>query len=135
MIGFRLQGILFGSCHSGSLSQDESGSLVNSWCTSRRLHEHRIHKCFFCGEWDDDLAHYINCNVLWRLIVSAANMGTGWLSVPPQVRLGLVNPSHKVMKLLACAFSVYHAIPNTLRIFSTFKLSLTPTPWRNVYSS
>ena len=37
-------------------------------------------------------------------------MGTGWLSVPPQVRLGLGNPSRKVMKLLACAFSVYHAI-------------------------
>ena len=37
-------------------------------------------------------------------------MGPEWLNVPPQVRLALVNPSHEVMKLLACAFSVCHAI-------------------------
>ena len=31
-------------------------------------------------------------------------------SVPSEIRAGLAGPSPKVLKLLACAFSVYHAI-------------------------
>ena len=85
-------------------------TLVNSWSTSRRLHEPKIHRCWFFGEWGDDMPHYLNCSVLWSLIFSLAKMNKDILSVPPEIRIGLADTNPEGMKLLACAFSVYHAI-------------------------
>ena len=58
-------------------------TLVNSWSTPRRLHEHKIHKCLFCGDWEDDTPHYLSCSVLWNLILSSASMIEELLSAPP----------------------------------------------------
>ena len=85
-------------------------TLVNSWSTSRRLHEPKIHKCSFCGEWEDDMPHYLNCSVLRCLILFPVRMSKDLLSAPPQFRIGMLRPNSKGMKLVACAFSVYHAI-------------------------
>lgn len=38
-------------------------TLVDSWSTSCRIHEHKIHKCLFCGGGEDELHHYLNCSV------------------------------------------------------------------------
>ena len=43
-------------------------------------------------------------------MLNSAMMSKDLLSVPPEIRVGLVGPSPKVLKLVACAFSVYHAI-------------------------
>ena len=36
-------------------------TIVNSWSAAGRLHGPKNHKCLFCGEWEDDLPHYLNC--------------------------------------------------------------------------
>ena len=43
-------------------------------------------------------------------MLNSAMMSKDLLSVLPEIRVGLVGPSPKVLKLLACAVSVHHAI-------------------------
>ena len=58
-------------------------TLINSWSTSRRLHEPTIHPCLCCGEYEDDLSHYLNCTFLWSIIISSANLSVNLVSLPP----------------------------------------------------
>ena len=75
------------------------------------------------------MPHYLNCSTLWCLILSAARLSSDLLSVPPQIRLGLVRPTPKGMKLIACAFSVYHAIKlQYLEVALTAQSELDPLP-------
>ena len=83
-------------------------TLINSWSTSRRLHEGVIHPCLFCGEQEDDLKHYLRCDFLWDNMISSAKLPSTWLSLPPPVRLGLDVPNQLGLKLLVCGFRVYH---------------------------
>ena len=85
-------------------------TLINSWTTSRRLHEPTIHPCLFCGEHEDDLSHYLNCEFLWTIIISSARLNVNLISLPPLARLGLSSPNLLGLRLLVCGFRVYHTI-------------------------
>ena len=75
------------------------------------------------------MPHYLHCSTLWCLILSSARMGKDLLSVPVQIRIGLVKPNPRGMKLVACAFSVYHAIKlQYLEVALTAHLDLGPQP-------
>jgi len=85
---------------------------VNSWATSRRMHESVLHPCFFCGmELGDDLIHYLQCDDFWCLIISSAKLTSpSLLSLPPLDRAGLVNTTRDNCILVVGAFLVYHSI-------------------------
>ena len=85
-------------------------TLLNSWSTSKRLHEPKIHRCLVCGSFQDDLPHYLVCNTFWDLLCCAAKLDKSFLDLPPLHRCGLCDPSSKKLLLIACAFRVYHAI-------------------------
>ena len=85
-------------------------TLINSWSTSRRLHEPTIHPCLCCGEYEDDLSHYLNCSFLWSIIISSAKLSVNLVSRPPLATLGMSSPNLLGLKLLVCAFRVYHTI-------------------------
>ena len=88
-------------------------TFVNSWTTCR-MGEKVDLPCFFCGEdTEDDLSDYLECDTLWTLLVSNANLkhrSVEFLSLSPSSRMGLLNPSALCFKLLAGAFLVYHAL-------------------------
>ena len=58
----------------------------------------------------DDLPHYLECNCLWNIVISSANLGAEFLDLDPLSRAGLNDPSKVGCNLIACAFLVYHAI-------------------------
>ena len=75
------------------------------------------------------MPHYLNCSTLWCLISSSARMSKDLLSVPPQSRIFLLRPNPRGMKLVACAFSVYHALKlQYLEVALTTHLDLDPQP-------
>ena len=62
---------------------------------------------------EDDLTHYLECDVFWTLLIASAGLNTHSLSLVsllPSQRLGILTPSTLCFKLLAGAFLVYHAI-------------------------
>ena len=67
-------------------------TLVNSWSTSRRMHESVIHPCLFCGDGEDDLAHYLICDVLWTVISTSANLNFWQILIPPLKECALSTP-------------------------------------------
>jgi len=85
---------------------------VNSWATSRRMHEPVLHPCFYCGmELGDDLTHYLQCDDFWCLLISSAKLNSpSLLSLPPLDRAGLVNTTRDNCILIVGAFLVYHSI-------------------------
>ena len=85
---------------------------VNSWATSRRMHEPVLHPCFYCGmELGDDLTHYLQCDDFWCLLISSAKLNSSsLLSLPPLVRAGLVSTTRDNCILVVGAFLVYHSI-------------------------
>ena len=85
-------------------------TLVNSWSTPRRMHEPTILPCICCGEGQDYLTHYLECDCLWTILTTVANLDCSFLSLSASARLGLMHPSKVRFKLLAGAFLVYHAI-------------------------
>ncbi len=86
-------------------------TLVNSWATTRRYHEDIQLPCLFCAlEFGDSLPHYLACDTLWTLLVSAASLRTSFLGAPPLTRACFSAPSVVGCSLLAGAFLVYHAI-------------------------
>ena len=85
-------------------------TLVNSWSTSKRMHESVIHPCLFCGDGEDDLAHYLICDVLWTVISTSANLNSWQILIPPLERVCIVSPTKGNCILIACAFLVYHAV-------------------------
>ncbi len=58
----------------------------------------------------DDLSHYLECDFLWDIVISSANLGVEFLDLDPLSRAGLNDPSKVGCNLIACAFLVYHAI-------------------------
>ena len=74
------------------------------------MHESKIMNCLFgCLDEKDDIAHYIRCPDLWRILDRTL------ASFSPEGifdRLGLCPPSQIACHRLALAFSVYHAIKN-----------------------
>ena len=85
-------------------------TLTNSWATSSRLHEPRVHKCLFRGLFSDDLGHHLVCNTLWDILCSAAKLDRTFLDLTPLQRVCIVDPNPRKLLLVACAFRAYHAI-------------------------
>ena len=54
--------------HTAFLASWAVRPLANAWCTSRRMGEDRLPCLFGCGPRLDDLAHYIDCPVLWSWV-------------------------------------------------------------------
>ena len=89
-------------------------TLINSWATSCRMGESVDLPCFFCGEdMEDDLGHYLECDLFWTLLVTSAglkSLGCSFLLLPPSQRVGILHPTTLGFKLLAGAYLVYHAL-------------------------
>ena len=84
---------------------------VNSWTTSRRFHEDVQLPCLFgCPGEQDDLRHYMRCNRLWRAIRVHTSVSQDLSAIR---RLALLEPSPARLKLVAVAFSVYHAVKHS----------------------
>ena len=67
--------------------------------------------CIFgCEHKEDNLKHYLRCEPLWTLAVSACGLPLSFLSLPPLDRLCIVNKSATGLKLLSVVFRGYHAL-------------------------
>ena len=84
---------------------------MNAWCTSYRFKEHVKLPCIFgCEGERDELAHYLRCDGMWRLVESA----TGEETKPDLLgRLGMHDPSRCSITQLASSFVMYHTLRNT----------------------
>ena len=82
-------------------------TFVNAWTTSRRFHEAVIASCIFGCTAEDNLAHYLVCNRLWKCVKSAVRMPVG---ATVQERLGLSQNPKQRMQELAIAFTIFHSI-------------------------
>ena len=82
----------------------------NGWCTSNRMHEPEALPCIFGCEADDDLCHYLKCEVLWTCVYSCFRCNTSILvqSIPERACVHNVNMSN--IARLYCAYSSYHAL-------------------------
>ena len=86
-------------------------TLLNSWYTSRRMHETVLLPCIFgCDSEDDDLRHYLSCDPMWTLAASASALPSAFLLLAPLDRLCLLNRSPLGLKLLSVVFRGYHAL-------------------------
>jgi len=88
---------------------------TNGWCTSTRCHEVVTLNCVFGCGGSDSLAHYLICDPLWTIVVSAMSAHVCCLSSPPEVRACLVNPSRESVLRCLVAFQVYHALKISYR--------------------
>ena len=68
---------------------------------------------YFTWEGQDYLTHYLECDCLWTILITAANLDCSFLSLSASAKLGLMHPSEVRFKLLAGAFLVYHAIKSS----------------------
>ena len=92
-------------------------SWCNGWATSYRYHDDKLLPCLFgCRCQGDDMKHYHQCPHLFA-IVKFMHPDT---SADPLVRWGLVSPSSKHHKLVACTFTGYHAVRRMFRNSSSF---------------
>ena len=86
-------------------------TIINSWATSHRMSEGELLPCIFgCECCEDNLKHYLTCEPLWTLVVSACGLPASYLGLPILDRLCLRNKSTYALKLLRVVYSVYHAL-------------------------
>ena len=84
---------------------------ANAWTTSSRMDEEETLPCTVaCHACEDRLSHYICCDPLWTSVISSAKCNVEQLQASPRARLCLENPSLDSARLLAVAFSTYHAL-------------------------
>ena len=87
---------------------------TNAWTTSRRYHEATVQPCFLgCECSEDDLAHYLQCDPFWTLLVSAGKKPKCWLDFSPGQKLGLVNPTLESLQVAVVASRAYHTLRYT----------------------
>ena len=85
--------------------------VINSWYTSHRLGEVPLLPCFFgCEDKEDNLKHYLTCESLWTLAVSASGLSPSFLSPSPLDRLCIANKPVSGLQLPSVAFRGYHAL-------------------------
>ena len=83
---------------------------TNGLATSRRFHESSRLPCIFgCGQ-EDTLLHYLRCECLWPLVLSAISAHKDRLLDGPELRACLVNVSLCSISGCWCAFQLYHAL-------------------------
>jgi len=84
-------------------------TILNGWCTSRRIKVGQTASCPFCDEErGDHLSHLLMCQPLWHAIRD--NTGLHVMTIP--LRLGWTAESEvfqEAAAYLACTFAVYHA--------------------------
>ena len=82
----------------------------NAWATSNRYHEAIRLPCLFgCAHQIDAQRHYVNCPLLYcitRQVLHVSDM--------PLERLAVSSPTRASLLTVACVFSAYHALKNTL---------------------
>ena len=81
-----------------------------SWATSDRYHEEVRLPCLFGCEAKDELAHYLECPILWAFVNSAEKAHPDQWSCAPQERACFVHPDIRSLKCLAVAYRSYHAL-------------------------
>ena len=102
--------------------------VIKTWCagwtTSHRMPEVKLDCLFGCQGEKDNIAHYLRCPCLWKILdkilpnVSRLPMGPAPLlgidgnTHNPLTRLGMIPPNQGAMHGLALAFSIYHAVKN-----------------------
>ena len=70
-------------------------TMTNSWFTSRRLANAGVHKlnCIVgCEGCEDDLAHYLQCHVIWSFVCSAVKLDNTWTLLDGIDRVGFPFP-------------------------------------------
>ena len=88
-------------------------TVTNAWCTSYRMHEPRLLSCIFgCRDEPDELSHYLQCNILWSLIDVDFH---GLIDSLIDGRLNYKHPSTTKVRIISCAYEVYHALKIGLR--------------------
>ena len=84
---------------------------TNAWATTHRYHETRRLQCISgCPDAPDTIHHYTTgCCLFWRSIYHRA--GTNYHD-DPLMRLGVAAPSLQAIRVIAIAYTTYHAIRN-----------------------
>jgi hypothetical protein len=86
-------------------------TVINSWATSHRYGEVPLLPCILgCEKKEDNLKHYLECDPLWTLAVSACGLPLNFISLLPLERLCIVNRSPASLRLLSVVFRAYHAL-------------------------
>ena len=86
-------------------------TVINSWATSHRYGEVPLLPCILgCEKKEDNLKHYLECDPLWTLAVSACGLPLNFISLLPIERLCIVNRSPASLRLLSVVFRAYHAL-------------------------
>ena len=83
---------------------------TNGWATSQRFHESRKLKCIFGCDEGDCLNHYLQCDILWPLLLSVRRAHTPALNSNPAERAAICNISRWSICNLWVAFQAYHSL-------------------------
>ena len=79
-----------------------SKTVINSWYTTHRMGEVPRLSCIFgCPGKEDNLKHYLCCEPMWTLAVSACGLPLSFLSLDPIEKLCIFNKSVPGLKLLS----------------------------------
>jgi hypothetical protein len=86
-------------------------TIINSWATSHRYHEHVLLPCIFgCVGEKDDLQHYLRCDPMWTCAVTASSLPHDFLALSPMQRLCIVSHDVNGLRLLGVVYRGYHAL-------------------------
>jgi hypothetical protein len=86
-------------------------SVVGGWCTSTRFRSVQGRPCIFgCVDSNDELAHYLQCPILWQFARSSLKMNEP--SIHFLSRLCISEPTSDKFKLLAFCHALYHTCVN-----------------------
>ena len=86
-------------------------TVINSWYTTHRMGEVPRLTCIFgCPGQEDNLKHYLVCEHMWTLAVSACALPASFLPLSPIQRLCIFNNSRPGLKLLSVVFKGYLAL-------------------------
>ena len=92
-------------------------SWINSWYTPTRITGGHVFKCIFgCEDGQDELGHYLICDVLWTIIIGHSTSCLAELCCPSRKRLCLDIDSQgsssccdaHALRQLAIAYQLYH---------------------------
>ena len=83
---------------------------TNGWATTERFHEEVTLPCIFGCGGRDNVAHYLQCDSLWTLLLSVVGAQTVHLKDTAAVRACLENTSQRSVLNCWFAFQLYHAL-------------------------
>ena len=110
---------------------------ANSWASTERYHEEEILGCVFGCGGEDNILHYLKCDILWTLVIGVAHPQIKYLCPDvssgelPAYRAGLRDASKASISILAIAFKTYHALKMDYR--PTIQRALASHNFEEVY--